>query len=371
MVRETGPSGGNWEREPGSERRAESAVDSGSTMAIDGAVRRRRSAHGLNGGAANAAGLAAGYALDRMLGDPRQGRPVAGFGPLAGALERRICRPCRSPGVGCAALTAGVPVLLGGAAAVATRHRPLARAVLVAAGTWTVLGGQTLRLEVVRMSRVLRRSDLPAARRRLGHLCGRDPAALDESELARATVESVAANTSDAVVAPLLWGAVAGLPGLLGYQAANTLNAIVPHRSDRYAWFGAGAARLNDLLNLVPSRLTGLLTVAAAPVVRGDRSRAWRIWRRDRADHPSPNAGQCVAAMAGALGVRLGGRHVYFGRIEVWPLLGDGPRLEARHINRAARLSGMVGLAALSVTVGYAATSRTRRASAQWLANRL
>jgi adenosylcobinamide-phosphate synthase len=152
------------------------------------------------------------------------------------------------------------------------------------------------------------------------------------------------------VVAPLFWGAVAGLPGLLGYRAANTLDAMVGHHSPRYVRFGTAAARFDDLLNLVPSRLTALLTIAAAPVVKGDRSRTWRIWRRDRHDHPSPNAGQCESAMAGALGVRLGGRNVYFGRSEVRPFLGDGPRPEARHIRRAAQLSGAVGLAALGVS---------------------
>ena len=312
----------------------------------------------LSAGAANAAGLAAGYALDALFGDPRRGHPVAGFGRTAGALERRLYRPRRSAGAAHTALAVGVPVLLGGAAAAATRQRPLARAALVAAGTWTVLGGRTLRREAVLMSEALLRADVPAARRRLGHLCGRDPAALDEAELARATVESVAENTSDAVVAPLFWGAVAGLPGLLGYRAANTLDAMVGHRSARYARFGTAAARLDDVLNLVPSRLTGLLTVAVAAKVRGDRARAWRIWRRDRRDHPSPNAGQCEAAMAGALGVRLGGRNVYFGRSEVRPFLGDGPRPEPRHIRRAAKLSGVVGLAALAATVAYSVTGQ-------------
>jgi adenosylcobinamide-phosphate synthase len=258
-------------------------------------------------------------------------------------------------------------VLVGVAATAATRHRPLTRAALVAAATWTALGGRTLRGEATVLEKSLRRGDLPAARGRLSHLCGRDPSTLDEPELARATVESVAENTSDAVVAPLLWGALAGLPGLLGYRAANTLDAMVGHRSDRYARFGTPAARLDDLLNLAPSRLTGLLTIAAAPVVHGDRARAWRIWRRDRNDHPSPNAGQCESAMAGALGVRLGGRNVYQGRSEVRPFLGDGPRPEARHIRRAARLSEAVGLAALGAAVlgavlAHAATSRVGRA---------
>ncbi|MER7890783.1 cobalamin biosynthesis protein [Micromonospora sp. NPDC094482] len=306
---------------------------------------------------ANAAGLVAGYALDRLLGDPRRWHPVAGFGRVAGDLERRMYRPDRSAGAAFTALAVGMPVLLGAAATVATRRRPLARAALVAAGTWTVLGGRTLRHEAEVMGRTLRAGDLPAARQRLGHLCGRDPSTLDEPELARATVESVAENTSDAVVAPLLWGAVGGLPGLLGYRAANTLDAMIGHRSPRYARFGTPAARLDDLLNLVPARLTGLLTVALAPIAHGDRDRAWRVWRRDRNDHPSPNAGQCEAAMAGALGVRLGGRNVYFGRSEVRPFLGDGPRPQARHLKRAARLSGAVGLAALAVAASYPLTA--------------
>ncbi|MGC1214688.1 MAG: cobalamin biosynthesis protein [Micromonospora sp.] len=306
--------------------------------------------------AANAAGLAAGYALDTLLGDPRRWHPVAGFGRAAGALERRVYRPDRAAGAVFTSIAVGAPVLLGVATTLVTRRRPVARAVLVAAGTWTVLGGRTLRHEATVMGRALHDGDLPAARSRLGHLCGRDPSALDESELARATVESVAENTSDAVVAPLVWGAVAGLPGLLGYRAANTLDAMVGHRSPRYARFGTPAARLDDLLNLVPARLTGLLTIAVAPTAHGERDRAWRVWRRDRNDHPSPNAGQCEAAMAGALGVRLGGRNVYFGRSEVRPFLGDGPRPEARHLKRAARISGAVGVAALGIAAVYPVT---------------
>ena len=112
---------------------------------------------------------------------------------------------------------------------------------------------------------------------------------MDASELARATVESVAENTSDAVVAPLVWGGLLGLPGLLGYRAANTLDAMVGHRSARYARFGTAAARLDDALNLLPARLTGLLTVVAAPLGAGSTAESLRVWRRDRNDHPSPN----------------------------------------------------------------------------------
>jgi adenosylcobinamide-phosphate synthase len=303
---------------------------------------------------ADAVGLVAGYALDAALGDPRRFHPVAGFGRATGELERRLYAPQRRAGAVFALVAVGAPVLAGVAGAMLTGRHPVARAALVAAATWTVLGGRTLRKEARVMAGHLADEDLAAARDRLGHLCGRDPSALDEPELARATVESVAENTSDAVVAPLIWGAVAGLPGLLGYRAANTLDAMVGHRSPRYARFGTAAARLDDVLNLAPSRLTGLLTIAAAPVAGGSRAEALRVWRRDRNDHPSPNAGQCESAMAGALGVRLGGRNVYFGRTESRPFLGDGPRPSAADLRRAARISGTVGLAALGVAATIA-----------------
>jgi adenosylcobinamide-phosphate synthase len=297
---------------------------------------------------ADAAGLAAGYALDLALGDPRRWHPVAGFGRAAGRLENELYAARRRNGLLFTALAVGAPVAAGAALASITKDRPVARAALVAAVTWSVLGGRTLRREARTMATHLENQDLDAARGRLGHLCGRDPSGLDERELARATVESVAENTSDAVVAPLFWGAVAGLPGLLGYRAANTLDAMVGHRSDRYARFGTAAARLDDLLNLVPSRLTGLLTIGLS----GNAGEAWRVWRRDRDDHPSPNAGQCEAAMAGALGVRLGGRNVYFSRSEVRPFLGDGPKPAAADITTAARLSGAVGAVSLLLAAG-------------------
>jgi adenosylcobinamide-phosphate synthase len=303
----------------------------------------------------DAVGLLCGFALDAVLGDPRRWHPVGGFGRAAAAVEKPLYAPHRRAGAVYATVTVGAPVAAGAALAVLTRHRPAARAVLTAAATWTVLGGRSLRREAGVMAAALERDDVPAARARLHHLCGRDPAALDPSELARATVESVAENTSDAVVAPLFWGAVAGLPGLLGYRAANTLDGMVGHRSPRYARFGTPAARLDDLLNLVPSRLTALLMVVAAPLVGGRPAEALRVWRRDRADHPSPNAGQCESAAAGVLGVRLGGRNVYSGRSEVRPLLGDGPRPDASHIRRAARLCGAVALAAAALAAVAAA----------------
>jgi adenosylcobinamide-phosphate synthase len=309
--------------------------------------------------AADAAGLIAGYLLDAAVGDPRRFHPVAGFGTAAGALERRVYRPDRARGAVYAAIAVGVPVLAGLAGSRATRNHPVARFAVTAAATWTVLGGRTLRKESRTMARHLEDGDLAAARGRLNHLCGRDPAALDGPELARATVESVAENTSDAVVAPLFWGAVFGPAGLLGYRAANTLDAMVGNRSARYVRFGTASARLDDLLNLAPSRLTGLITVAVSPIAGGTPRETLRVWRRDRDDHPSPNSGQCESAMAGALGVRLGGRNVYFGRSEVRPFLGDGPKPGVPHLRKAARISGAVG--AVAVTLAAAAAALKRR----------
>ena len=300
--------------------------------------------------AADAVGVLVGFALDRVLGDPRRWHPVAGFGRAAGAWEKRVYADDRRAGAAFAAFAVGVPVAAAGIAAYATRRRPVARTVLVAAATWSVLGGESLRREAGVMADALDRDDLAGARRRLPHLCGRDPEALDAGGLARATVESVAENTSDAVVGPLVWAA-AGLPGLVGYRAVNTLDAMVGHRSDRYARFGTASARADDVANLVPARLTAALTVAAAPLVGGSARDAARVWRRDGHRHPSPNSGQCEAAAAGALGLRLGGRNAYHGRVEERPQLGDGRPPGADDIRRAARLSGLIGAAAAGLAV--------------------
>jgi adenosylcobinamide-phosphate synthase len=285
---------------------------------------------------------------------------VAGYGKLAAALERRTYAPTRAAGAVHASAAIGLPILAAAAASLATRHRPVVRAALVATTTWAVLGGRSLRAEARALADSLSSRDLIEARRRLPNLAGRDPSTLDESELARATVESVAENTSDAVVAPLFWGSVAGLPGLVGYRAVNTLDAMVGHRNDRYARFGTAAARADDIANLVPSRLTAALTVAVAPVVGGRPGRTAWVWFRDGNQHPSPNAGQCEAAMAGALGIRLGGINVYFGQTEARPRLGDGRPPVAGDIHRAARLSAAVGGGALLLAAVRALTGPWR-----------
>ncbi|MCZ2829994.1 cobalamin biosynthesis protein [Modestobacter sp. VKM Ac-2986] len=306
---------------------------------------------------ATAAGLALGAAADLLVADPRRGHPVAGFGQAAAALERRMWRDSRAAGVAYAGFCVGAAVGVGTATSRLTAQHPVARTAATALATWAVLGGTSLGRAADTMERHLAAGDLPAARAHLSTLAGRDPSGLGEPELVRATVESVAENTSDAAVAPLFWGAVAGLPGLLGYRAANTLDAMVGYRSARYARFGWAAARFDDVVNWVPARLTAVLTVLTAPLAGGSPSGAWRVWRRDGAAHPSPNAGRCEASLAGALDLRLGGRNVYGARVEERPVLGDGRPPARTDVARAVRLSRAVWVAAAAL----AAASRLRR----------
>jgi adenosylcobinamide-phosphate synthase len=303
------------------------------------------------------AGLALGAVADLVFADPRRGHPVAGFGRAAAALERRMWRDSRAAGAGYTAVCVGTATTLGVAAQRLTAGRPLARTGLTAAVTWAVLGGTSLGRAASTMEQHLTAGDLPAARAHLSSLAGRDPSGLGEAELVRATVESVAENTSDAAVAPLFWGATAGLPGLLAYRAANTLDAMVGYRSPRYARFGWAAARFDDVVNWVPARATAVLTVLTAPLAGGSPGGAWRAWQRDGAAHPSPNAGRCEAALAGALGLRLGGRNVYGERVEERPTLGDGQPPVRGDIRRAVRLSRAVWTAAAAL----AALSRLAR----------
>ena len=193
-----------------------------------------------------AMGLAAGVALDALLGDPRRCHPVAAFGRAAAALESRDYADSRLRGAAHAAacvLAVAAPAAL---LARSTRGRPSSEAAAAALAVWAVTGARSLHHEAERAMVALAGNDLPAARRVLPSLCGRDPAGLDATEITRAVIESVAENTCDAVVAPLLWGAVGGLPGLAAYRAVNTLDAMVGYRSPRYLRFGWASARLDD-----------------------------------------------------------------------------------------------------------------------------
>ncbi|HXT43401.1 MAG TPA: cobalamin biosynthesis protein [Pseudonocardiaceae bacterium] len=300
-------------------------------------------------GAARAVGLLLGVAADAAFGDPRRYHPVAAFGWLAGSAERACYAEHELAGVLYTGALVGVAAAAGGLLERAGRGRAVRQTAATALATWVALGATSLAEEGAAMARALDAGDLDSARSRLGHLCGRDPAALDLAGVARASVESIAENTSDAVVAPLIWGAVAGAPGLLGYRAVNTLDAMVGYRSPRYRRFGWAAARLDDVANLLPSRATAGLTTLCAPLVGGSARGAWEVWRRDAAAHPSPNAGQVEAAFAGALEVRLGGRTCYPHGIEQRPVMGHGRIPDAGDLTRGVELSRVIGLAAAAL----------------------
>lgn len=303
-----------------------------------------------------AAGLAAGIVADALLGDPRRGHPVAGFGTLAARLEGRMHRDGVAPGVAYTAILVGSVVAAGVVAEAAAtragaRAEPVVRAGLTAVATWAVLGGTSLVGEGAALAASLDSGDLAAARARIPHLCARDPELLDADGMARAGTESLAENTSDAVVGPLVWGAVAGIPGLLGYRAVNTLDAMVGYRSARHARFGWASARLDDVVNLAPARVTAVVTVAVAPLVGGSPACALRAWRRDAAGHPSPNAGPVEAGFAAALDVRLGGRTVYASGVEERPMLGRGRAVTVADLPRTVALARRVGAVTLVAAV--------------------
>lgn len=294
-------------------------------------------------------GVVAGYLADLVLADPKRAHPVAWFGTAAGQLEQVSYRDSRAAGAAHAGLLVGVVGLVGCAL-----QRRAGAGVATAVATWVSLGGTSLARTGSRMAQLLDGGDVDGARQLLPSLCGRDPAALDEAGLTRAALESVAENTSDAQVAPLLWAAVGGAPAVLVYRAINTLDAMVGYRSPRYLQFGWAAARLDDLVNYLGARVTAGLVVVCAPWIDGSPGDAVRAWRRDASRHPSPNAGVVEAAFAGALGVRLGGPTQYRHELQIRPTLGDGRNPTVADLRRAVRLSRLVQGSAVAVAAGLA-----------------
>ena len=275
-------------------------------------------------------GAAVGILADRLLGEPPTVvHPVARFGQAMQWAEERTYADRRAAGVVHAALGVGLGLAAGSMRSVAL-------------GTYVASAGRCLGDAATGIGDALAAGDLELARTRLPSLVGRDPSELDEAEVARAVVESVAENTVDAVVAPALWAAVAGAPGVLAHRAINTMDAMVGHRNERYLEFGWAAARLDDVAAYAPARATAALVAVCRPRAAGD---VWRIVRRDAPAHPSPNSGVAEAAFAAALGLRLGGESRYGDRLELRPSLGDGRAVAVGDIARAVRLSEDVALA--------------------------
>ncbi|HLT69851.1 MAG TPA: adenosylcobinamide-phosphate synthase CbiB [Acidimicrobiales bacterium] len=290
---------------------------------------------------------AGGLVLDRLLGEPPvpdRAHPVALFGSGVAALERRLYADRRAPGAVLAAAA-----VAGAGAAGAVLRSPVAAA-------WLAASGRALHDAALRVAAALETGDLDAARAALPWLVGRDPTGLDATAIARAAIESVAENTTDAVVAPALWATAAGATGTFAHRAADTVDSMVGYRDERYRRFGAAAARLDDVLAFVPARVTAALVVLCRPA----RARAVRrALATDAPAHPSPNAGVAEAAFAAALDVRLGGDANRYGTVvERRPVLhGDGRVPGPADVRAAVALSRAVtrALAALLASAGLAA----------------
>lgn len=275
-----------------------------------------------------AAIMAVGLAIDALLGWPaglyrRIGHPVTWIGRLITGIETRWNRGGagrrRIAGGFCVLATLAAAILPAAAVQAVLPSGPVG-ILLGATVAWPWIAARSLHDHVAAVARPLARGDLPGAREAVAMIVGRDPARLDDAGVTRAALESLAENASDGVVAPLFWGGVAGLPGLVGYKAINTMDSMIGHRNARYEDFGKTAARLDDLANLIPARLTGL---ALALVCRRPVA-AVRAMLRDARGHRSPNAGWPEAAMAGALGIRLSGPRIYGQRIADEPWLNAG-----------------------------------------------
>jgi adenosylcobinamide-phosphate synthase len=293
--------------------------------------------------------LLAAAAADLAIGDPPAWpHPVTGIAKVASALERRLPRTRAGGAVMLLGVAGGAAALAGLLPLAARRAGPgAAWAMRVALGAWA-LSGRSLAAHAEAVARPLAAGDLPAARAAVSRIVGRDTQALDGAGIARAAIESVAESASDGYIAPAFWLAVGGPAAAWAYKAVNTLDSIYGHKDERNLRFGWAAARMDDLLNLVPARLTASLIALAS----GSPLRALAAVRAGARAHPSPNAGHPEAAMAGGLGVRLGGRDVYGDEAIDHPVLAPWARAaDAADIRRAIRcfaIAGGLGLAILA-----------------------
>jgi len=296
--------------------------------------------------------LAAACALDLLLGDPEWfPHPVRGFGFLTSASERWLRRIARGPASEFLA-GAGLTIAVASAGWAMGRPKNAAWQVMLA---WTALATRSLLSEAHAVIRALEANDLELARVRLARIVGRDTAHLNATEISRAVIETLAESTCDGIVAPLFWLAIGGVPCAMAYKAVNTLDSMIGHRDPPYLYFGRFAARLDDGVNFIPARLTAIGIVTAA------KFQGLRIWLRDGNNHASPNAGQSEAAMAGALGVRLGGANTYDGILHDAPVLNaEGRPPSVKDARTALALVAIVSGIACGLALLFVAGRRRR-----------
>lgn len=298
-----------------------------------------------------------GFVLDAIFGDPAWlPHPVVLMGKAITALEKRLRTqfPKTPQGELCggAVLAAVLPVgtflITALVCRLAAALHPLAELAVQMFWCAQALAAKGLMQESRNVYKELQKQDLPAARKAVARIVGRDTQNLTAEGVTKAAVETVAENASDGVIAPLLYMLLGGAPLALTYKAINTMDSMLGYKNQKYLYFGRAAARLDDVANYLPSRLAGLLWVAAAALTGSSARGTWKIWRRDRRNHASPNSAQTESACAGALGVQLAGPAYYFGEYYDKPTIGDALRpVEPKDILRADRMMYAESLLAL------------------------
>ena len=283
-----------------------------------------------------------GWLADRLLGDPEGWpHPVVGFGKVISLGEKTLNKGndrAVKGGVMALILVAGTYLLCERILALAGYFHPIVASILSGIGVFYCLAGKTLVKEVKAVFEAVDRST-EEGRKQVGRIVGRDTSRLSPQEIRAAALETLAENLSDGVIAPMFWFALLGLPGMMTYKMVNTLDSMIGYKNETYLYFGRAAAKLDDVANYIPARLSGWLMVAASAFVKMDVKNAAKIYRRDRRNHASPNSAQTEAAMAGALEVQLAGNAYYFGKLYEKPTIGDGIRpVEVEDIRRSNRL---------------------------------
>ena len=289
-----------------------------------------------------------GFVLDALFGDPAWlPHPVVYMGKAIAKLEKflrpRLPKTPQGELLGGAIVAFCLPVgtflLTGLVCWGAARLHPLLGLAVQMFWCGQALAARGLVQESTNVYQELKKPDLPGARKAVSRIVGRDTAELTAEGVTKAAVETVAENASDGVIAPLLYMLIGGAPLALTYKAINTMDSMLGYKNEKYLYFGRVPAKLDDVANYIPSRLAGLLWVAAAAFTHNDAKGAWKIWRRDRRNHASPNSAQTESACAGALGVQLAGPAYYFGEYYAKPTIGDALRpIEPEDILRANQM---------------------------------
>lgn len=303
-----------------------------------------------------------GFLLDCLFGDPEKvPHPVVWMGKAIARLEkwlrRRFPQTPGGEGAGGIVLAAILPVgtllISGGLCLLSLRIHPLFGLALQILWCWQALAMRCLTKESRNVYRCLKTEGLEAGREAVARIVGRDTSGLSEEGVVKAAVETVAENFCDGVLAPLFYMLLGGAPLALAYKAVNTMDSMVGYKNDRYLHFGRAAAKMDDIANYLPSRIAALLWILVSPFSGGDLKNAWRIWRRDKRNHASPNSAQTESACAGSLGIRLAGPASYFGKPVEKPYIGDAVRpIEPEDILRADRIMEAAGV--LGLVIGLA-----------------